>query len=319
MKLSELFTIKNGLSSSSVCISNHKTGEFNTPYIRPSSNYDNLVAGFVNKGEIKENHIFPAETIFVSTDGQGSHSYAYVSPFQFVPNSNVCVLIPKVAMDLKEKIFYAMIVTKNRYKFSYCRKPKGNRLKDISIPSTKEIPKWVQNFNTDKINVNSPVQSNSIGLKSRKWDWFIYEELFDIKKGKRLTKANMEKGETPFIGAIDSNNGYREFIGQEPIHEGNTITVNYNGSVGEAFYQPNPFWASDDVNVLYPKFILNKYIAFFLVSLITLEKFRFNYGRKWETTKMNRSRIQLPVDKKGKPDFEFMEEYVKALPYSASL
>ena len=125
----------------------------------------------------------------------------------------------------------------------------------------------------------------------------------------------MEKGSTPFVGSIDSNNGYREYVGRKPIHDGNTITVNYNGSVAEAFYQPHPFWASDDVNVLYPKFKLNPYIGLFFVTLIKLEKYRFNYGRKWHLERMKRSGIKLPVTEGGKPDFAFMEDYVRSLPF----
>ena len=68
----------------------------------------------------------------------------------------------------------------------------------------------------------------------------------------------MNTGETPFIGAIDAHNGQRQRVSAEANHEANTITVNYNGSVAEAFYQPIPFWASDDVNVLYPKFTLTR-------------------------------------------------------------
>jgi hypothetical protein len=151
------------------------------------------------------------------------------------------------------------------------------------------------------------------------WKTFKYEDVFEIKKGKRLTKADFEAGNTPFIGAIDSNNGYRDFIGQDPIHKGNTITVNYNGSVGEAFYQPNPFWASDDVNVLYPKFKFNKYIAMFLLPIIRKEKFKFNYGRKWETDKMKKSLIKLPANHSEEIDVVFMENYVKSLNYSKSI
>jgi hypothetical protein len=110
-----------------------------------------------------------------------------------------------------------------------------------------------------------------------------------------------------------------DFIGQPPIHEGNTITVNYNGSVGESFYQPKPFWASDDVNVLYPKFRFNKYIAMFLIPLIKGEKYRFNYGRKWESSRMKESIIRLPVNNLGNVDVDFMENYIKSLPYSKSL
>ena len=55
------------------------------------------------------------------------------------------------------------------------------------------------------------------------------------------------------------------------------------------------------------------------VTLIRKEKYRFNYGRKWETERMKESLIKLPIDKNGNPDFEFMENYIKSLPYSANL
>ena len=124
----------------------------------------------------------------------------------------------------------------------------------------------------------------------------------------------MTDGGTPFIGSIDSNNGHRQYVAAEPNHEGNTITVNYNGSVAEAFYQSEQFWASDDVNVLYPRFDLNPYIGMFLCALIRQEKFRFSYGRKWHLERMNEAIIRLPVTSKGEPDFKFMEGYIKHLP-----
>ena len=160
---------------------------------------------------------------------------------------------------------------------------------------------------------------NAKNIDTAQWQTFRYNEIFTIKKGKRLIKDDFISGETPFIGAIDSNNGYRDLIGQKPIHEGNTITVNYNGSVGEAFYQPKPFWASDDVNVLYPKFTLNKYIALFLIPLIRKEIYRFNYGRKWESARMRESTIKLPVKRKDVIDFEFMENYIKLLECSEKI
>ena len=55
------------------------------------------------------------------------------------------------------------------------------------------------------------------------------------------------------------------------------MTINYDGSVGETFYQPEDFWASDSVNILYPKFELNQYVAMFLIVLLKKEKYRFNY------------------------------------------
>ena len=97
-------------------------------------------------------------------------------------------------------------------------------------------------------------------------------------------------------------------------YDGNCITVNYNGSVGEAFYQDQPFWASDDVNVLQLKdHLLNENIAMFLITLIKANKYRFSYGRKWTLDKMSESEIPLPIDEKGNPDWSFMEQYIKSL------
>ena len=129
----------------------------------------------------------------------------------------------------------------------------------------------------------------------------------------------MAEGGIPFIGAIDNNNGVSGYIGQSPIHQGNTISVNYNGSVAEAFYQPKPFWASDDVNVLYPKFELTPAIAMFLITLIKNEKYRYNYGRKWHLERMKQSRILLPITLSGEPDWDFMEKYINSLPFSSQL
>jgi len=144
------------------------------------------------------------------------------------------------------------------------------------------------------------------------WKYFSIAELFTLKKGKRLTKPNMTLGKTPFIGAVDSNNGWTEFIDEEPIHSGNTITVNYNGSVADAYYQPHPFWASDDVNVLYPKFPLTRNIGLFICTIIKKEKYRFNFGRKWHLDRMREANILLPAIG-NRPDFHFMEEFIANL------
>ena len=144
------------------------------------------------------------------------------------------------------------------------------------------------------------------------WKWFRYDEIFEIRKGKRLTKENMTEGVIRYIGAIDSNNGLSAFIGNDSqLHQGNTISVSYNGSIGYAFYQDKEFWATDDVNVLYPKFLLNKYIAMFLCHLIEKEQYRFCYGRKWDLEAMNKSKIKLPVTPDGTPDWKYMEDFVK--------
>lgn len=152
------------------------------------------------------------------------------------------------------------------------------------------------------------------------WDTFRMDKIFDFFKGKRLTKENMAIGNTNFIGAISTNNGIRQRIDEEPLYYSNCITVNYNGSVGETFYQTEPFWASDDVNVLFLKNKeLNIYIAMFLITIIKQNKHLFDFGRKWNTPKMKATLIRLPVTQDQTPDWIFMENYIKKLPYSKYL
>lgn len=170
-----------------------------------------------------------------------------------------------------------------------------------------------------------------MNLNLHTWKEFEMGRLFDIKKGKRLTAADQEEGDNNYIGAIDSNNGVANHIGQKPIHSANTISLSYNGSVGEAFYQSEPYWATDDVNALYSYYEqFNKYIGLFMVAVIRKEKYKFSYGRKWTLDNMNKTRINLPIqhnadgtpfidtEKKYSddgyiPDWKFMEDYIKSL------
>lgn len=315
--LDSLFEVRNGVASSAVSISPVKDATYDTPYIRPSSSRKGTLAGYVSSLQTKP-HIYPRNSIIVSTDGQGSHTYSYVTSFSFVPNSNVAVLLPRKEMTLGEKIYYAHCITRNRYKFSYGRKPKGARLKKIMLPTT--VPSYVNGVEITQLDHSSPVSTQPTPeLHAAVWKEFAYRDLFDIKKGKRLTKQAMLEGTTPFIGSSDSNNGVTGYVGQPAEHAGNTITVAYDGSVGEAFYQPKPYFALDSVNVLYPRFALNPYIALFLATLIRKEKYRYNYGRKWHLGRMNESVIKLPITENGGPDWQFMEKYIKSLPYSSGV
>lgn len=107
---------------------------------------------------------------------------------------------------------------------------------------------------------------------------------------------------------------------EEPMHEGNTISLTYNGSIGEAFYQEVPFWASDDVNVLYLKGReLNPHLALFFCQILRLEGELHSYARKWNLEHMNDTKIKLPIDKDGEPDYDFMEQYIKSLSFSGNI
>ncbi len=125
------------------------------------------------------------------------------------------------------------------------------------------------------------------------------------------------------MGATKFNNGITGYIDMEPLYHEPCITVNYNGSVAEAFYQEMPFWNSDDVKVWIPNFEFNKYIAFFLITIIRLQKQHYSYGIKWNQSEMERTRIKLPFcigeDGRKTPDWNYMERFIKSLPFSEGI
>jgi hypothetical protein len=237
-------------------------------------------------------------------------------------------------------LFIISLIKCEKYKYSYGRAFLKGKIADTTIPlpilyksgepviddkrefSDKGyIPDWsfMETFICSLS--HKPITTSIIGeempkLTVSKWKEYPLGKLFKIYKGKRLTKADMIEGKDNFLGAIDSNNGVRQKISAEKLWDENCITVNYNGSVGEAFYQSEPFWASDDVNILYPDgWELNKYIGLFLATIIKAERPKYNYGRKWTKSIMEKSIIKLPT-KNEQPDWNYMEQYIKALPYS---
>lgn len=147
--LERLFFIENGVASSQVMRSSRKESENWIPFIRPSYRQETSIAAYVNKKTVSQDKIFPSGSLYVSTNGQGSHTFSYVSTFEFIPNSDVSVLLPRREMSLQEKLFYAHCITNNRYKFSYGRKPKGARLKAVLLPEYP--PNYVLEYNIDKV------------------------------------------------------------------------------------------------------------------------------------------------------------------------
>ena len=131
-RLDEIFTVYNGIASTKIELYNDKKDK-SIAFVRPASTHQRTLSGFLEKKSVEKKHIYPKGTLFVSTNGEGSHSYSYVSTMEFVPNSDVSVLIPKEDMSVEEKIYYALCITKNRYRFSYGRKPKGKRLKSLIL------------------------------------------------------------------------------------------------------------------------------------------------------------------------------------------
>lgn len=253
----------------------------------------------------------------------GSVLSTFVQQEDFFTGQNVKVLIPKTPLTLGQKLYYCACIEQNRFRFSTFGREANATFDSLLVPEVADLPPFLETLDVSGHFSGAVIPNSHFDLFSVKWDKFKLGDLFRIVKGKRLTQANMIEGETPFIGASAKNNGYTNRIGNlENHHPGGLITVSYNGSIAEAFYQPKEFVASDDVNIFYPKFELNPYIAIFLCTIIFNEKYRFTYGRKWYLELMEESFIWLPsivINSGSIPNWDFMENYIKRLPFSSNL
>ena len=72
------------------------------------------------------------------------------------------------------------------------------------------------------------------------------------------------------------------------------------------------------MNVLYPKFALNKYIALFIIPVLKQAGEKYAFIDKWKKEDMEKDCILLPVDENHQPDFSYMESYMKNLELTVS-
>lgn len=328
--INEIFDIRYGnqFDFSKMELSNEETA---INFISRGSSNNGLV-GRVKKYQDVE----PFKAGLITVTMGGSYLLAsFVQPAPFYTAQNVKVLSPKSPMTIQELLFYCAAIQHNRLRYHSHSREANSTFDNLIVPSLDEIPLWVgeqaivSNYEAEVVNE----------ISADRWEWFRYDEIFDIKKGFYNKKPEESgKGTIPFIGATESNNGITSMHTLEEIEaasktgdgpnqdiseklfEGNCITVSNDGSIGFAFYQEKEFTCSHSVNPLYLKgHTLNKHIAMFLCTLIEIEQYRWAYGRKWRPKRMPSSLIKLPIKADGTPDWKFMENYIKSLPYSANI
>ena len=177
-------------------------------------------------------------------------------------------------------------------------------------------------FSNSKIDIaiSEPIVENNLDLFDKRWKIFKLTDIFDIK-GTKTTKPDTVKnsnfGKYPYITTQATNNGVEKFLNFF-TEMGNVLTVD-SAVLGYTSYQHENFTASDHVEKLEPKFESNPFIMMFLVTILNMEQYRFNYGRKASQTRLKSLEINLPVKSDGEIDFEFMVSYIKSCKYSSNI
>ena len=147
------------------------------------------------------------------------------------------------------------------------------------------------------------------------WREFKIGNIFTVSTGALVPKEILQKGKIARLTATDNNNGIFDFY-EKVEHKNyrevsNFISVSFLGSV---FY--HPYTASLDMKIhaiKIPNVELNRYIAEFLVFCFKRMASNFSYGDQLSSTDLPKKKILLPINSQGKPDFAYMENYMKTL------
>lgn len=154
-------------------------------------------------------------------------------------------------------------------------------------------------------------------IEEKKWAEFFLKDIFkEIQRGKRLKKADHQKGKMPYVSSTGSNNGVDGYVGnKEKVRIfSNCLTIANSGSVGACFYQPFKFVASDHVTKL-KNDNFNEYTYKFISSLVKRLGIKYSFNREMNDARIKREKILLPVNEKKEPDYDYMENYMKQLEY----
>lgn len=176
---------------------------------------------------------------------------------------------------------------------------------------------------TPKLNVNT-------------WEEFILKDLFKVQYGVNLelNKCLEISNGINFVSRTSENNGIssqvEEIDGLSPQSPG-LITVAGGGSVLSTFLQNEPFYSGRDLYTLECKKDISNEAKLFIITVIEQNKYKYNYGRQANRTLPDLI-LKLPIERNAKnkpvidenkifspkgyiPDWDFMENYIKSLPY----
>lgn len=272
------------------------------------------------------NDIEPLEAWLITVTLGGSYLLAsFIQPKPFYTGQNIKVLTPKLPLSDQEKLFYCACIEANRFRYSSHSREANSTFNDITVPAFEEIPESVKNYNLNDKFIEKPISNKKLILDTKNWKWFRYRDIFDICIWKSIDLNKLEQATIGinYVARTEENNGITATVIDDDtyeIYDGGCLTVPMVGNELKASYQTERFCVSQNIAIFRThSSILNIYTGVFLNTIIRKDAFRFAYGRTLSLERLKMLQIKLPITSIGTPDWQWMEDYIKWLPYSASL
>ena len=192
-------------------------------------------------------------------------------------------------------------------------KPTPDELFGIIEENLRNLLAYLVKIKQAKLAMSSVAQPKPFGTTA--WKSFAITELFNLKRGHFHSIAALDTGTHPTISRVSTDNGC---VGFYDIPEGASVwrpkTITVSSVTGDAFLQPTPFIATDNVVlcVLHSQFQhLQLSSLIFIQAMMNHMRWRYGYGRQCYKTKYAKTEIWLPVSEGGKLNENYMSTMVE--------
>lgn len=280
------------------------------------------------------------------TVGDTTSTIAYQSD-RFVTGDHI-IVIRAPWLNQYTGMFIITLLQRERFRYSYGRAylMKSINATTLYLPSMESgTPDWVwmenyiKSLRYKKLTTNVEKQAG-LSLNTITWREFLLHRIMNVGMGNGIdailtTKDNPKYN---YVSRDSNGNGVVGFVdeieGEEPFPAG-VMSLALGGSfLGSCFIQKKPFYTAQNVAVLQEKVPLTNHTKLFIATLIRNEcKIKYQaFGRELNAHFRKDFTIKLPVksdangivydethefsDEGYIPDWDWMDKYMKTLPYS---
>lgn len=305
---------------------------------------------WVNKNSINPSLIEKANAISIGD----TTATCFYQDKEFVAGDHMVVVRADSWLNRYTALYVVAVLNKEQYRYSYGRAFLMERIKEtvMKLPvNSDDAPDWQFIENYIKSLHHKPLTTkNKAGqmpeLNIFKWKPFQVGRIFTMLNGKGITQDEIVENEGDFIAVQSSeeNNGVMGKIDLQyckrmgyTISEKPCLTVARSGTAGFVSFQIDGCVVGDSAKILLlPDDIATVGVYLFVQTVLLANRFKYTYGRKVTEDKYLNDWIRLPIQHKDDntafkddtckysdegyvPDWQFMEDYIKALPYGDRL
>lgn len=284
-------------------------------------------------------------------NGQGSVGYVNYMDVDFIGTTDIVAGYNKHINEYIG-IFLATVYSQERPKYSFGRKWKTHlRDTEVRLPAKRNpdgsffvdstcsysddgfVPDWQFMENYIRSLHHKPLTTKNNAdhvpeLNVLRWKEFRFGDLIsDIYKANAINRGDISEslikdGSIRYITRTGENNGceilaIRSEVPANLVESANAITI--GDTTATCFYQDEDFITGDHIVVVRAESWLNEFTGLFIVAILQREQYKYSYGRAYLMDRIKDTIMKLPVDFSGNPDWQFMEDYIKSLPYGDRL